>query len=275
MSMRDRCTDGVNRKTTVEANAVKSTDDSEIREDRLQMNDSLFMPVNRWTAWLILEILFIKARSHNWLNKCALCIHALKFLAQSVQCGKHIMHFGISRGENMHLKIKNIEYNNNQLYLIIPNVLWVVHRMDSCECPQYLFIFVLCKNTLDRHLWCCASCAFKKKKLRIIWIIFWTCMWVFVTLYPWIFPFCVSMGGGCHSTSSWLEDTDFTWIFWGATEGAVNTCTKLSFWIEQQTNQTCMCLDFHSWTTIYFIDYLSHIKAKRQMTFLCDIMDSD
>lgn len=50
MSMRDRCTDGVNRKTTVEANAVKSTDDSEIREDRLQMNDSLFMTINRWTA---------------------------------------------------------------------------------------------------------------------------------------------------------------------------------------------------------------------------------
>jgi len=50
MSMRDRCTDGVNRKTTVEANAVKSTDDGEIREDRLQMNDGLFMPVNRWTA---------------------------------------------------------------------------------------------------------------------------------------------------------------------------------------------------------------------------------
>lgn len=50
MSVRDRCTDGVNRKTTVKANAVKSTDDSEIREDRLQMNDSLFMLVNRWTA---------------------------------------------------------------------------------------------------------------------------------------------------------------------------------------------------------------------------------
>ncbi len=34
----------------MEANAVKSTDDSEIREDRLQMNDSLLMLVNRWTA---------------------------------------------------------------------------------------------------------------------------------------------------------------------------------------------------------------------------------
>lgn len=48
--MRDRCTDGINRKTTVEAYVVKSTDDSEIREDRLQMNDSLLMPVNRWTC---------------------------------------------------------------------------------------------------------------------------------------------------------------------------------------------------------------------------------
>ncbi len=77
------------------------------------MNDSLFMLVNRWTAWLILEILFIEFSAHNGLTNWALCIHALKWSTYSVNVTNttSALELGvISIGVNMHLTIKNMEW---------------------------------------------------------------------------------------------------------------------------------------------------------------------
>ncbi len=98
--------------------------------------------------------------------------------------------------------------------------------MPSCSCLHYLckhksLIFVIIIIVFFSIL--CLPKIFVNFTDHIV------CMYVgkkmIITLYPWIFPFCVSTGGGCHSTSSWLEDTDFICMFWGATEGAVNTHT--------------------------------------------------